>query len=76
MKALIQRFHRMWWIFRIHALEIQLNDQREARRHVSSSADIMRITLSIEDTRRELVAARGEYNALLPAGKRQTWSHA
>ncbi len=73
MKALIQRFHRMWWIFKIHALEIQLDDQREARRHVSSSADIMRISLAIEDTRRELVAARGEYNATLPIDQRKTW---
>ena len=61
MTTLIHWFNRMWWIFRIHALEIQLEDQREARRYLKSSADIMRITLAIEDTRRQLVAARAGF---------------
>ena len=76
MTTLIHWFNRMWWIFRIHALEIQLEDQREARRYLKSSADIMRITLAIEDTRRQLVAARAGYTAHLPVGKRHTWENA
>lgn len=71
--AILNAIRRGIALFRIRSLEIQLDGQNQAMQMVDDEETRIAISLARAATRRQLVAARAEYQALLPAGERRTW---
>lgn len=73
MKSILNAIRRACLWLLIRDLERELHDRQNS---IHLPAPIYEYTtkfIEIEKTRSELVKARSEYNALLPAGSRKTW---
>lgn len=60
--------------FQIYALDIHIKGQDECLALVKSPTLHFRMTVARMNARRERTRLRGEFNALLPKGKRCTWT--
>lgn len=73
MLKVINLIQRACLMFNIRALETELHDNETLRKQVGSESEFLGLYIRREEIRRELTKARGDYNALLPAGKRVVW---
>ena len=65
---------RLFWLFQIRSLEITIHGQTECLAMIGDRLLEARIVAARSMTRRELAIARANYNALLPVGRRRTWT--
>ena len=72
----MKRIKRIILLFQLYALDITISGQGECLECVSDPVLHFRITIARSNARAERARLRGEYNALLPVGRRVTWSMA
>lgn len=73
MRKVINLIQRACLLFNIRALETELHDNETLRKQSGSEAEFLGLYIRREEIRRELTKARGDYNALLPVGRRVIW---
>ena len=74
LKSALTAIRRAAAYWRVRSLEINLQGALDVLPHVRDRDTRDAMTLSINRMRKELVRARGDYQATLPPGRRVTWS--
>jgi hypothetical protein len=64
---------RLFWLYQVRSLELTIDGQTTTLEYITDRMLETRIIAARHITRRELAAARANYNALLPVGQRRTW---
>lgn len=71
--SLVALARRALAAYRVRQLEIRLHDLKLILAELQHYESRYYMQRQIETVRQDLVAARGDYNALLPPGQRRTW---
>lgn len=73
LKTALTALKRIFWLYQIRSLEITIHGQTTTLDYITDRMLEARIISARHMAKRELAAARAEYNALLPVGQRRTW---